>query len=131
MKLLRDARGVAAIEFALTAPLVLTLMVGAMSIGQYYFTANALNHAVDEAARYATISPTPTDTQIEARFQSQDFGLIPASNVTFSSTTSAVSSSVNSISLTAHAQMTINFLFFRSGPIAINATRHVYASTLT
>lgn len=49
----RDRRGVAAVEFALVAPLLIVLMIGILSYGGYFWTAHTVQQAANDAARAA------------------------------------------------------------------------------
>jgi Flp pilus assembly protein TadG len=54
----RGASGQAAVEFALTSLLFLTLVFGTLDLGRAVFTRTMLTNAVREAARQASITPT-------------------------------------------------------------------------
>jgi Flp pilus assembly protein TadG len=64
--LVRDRRGVAAIEFALVAPLFLLFAFGLIEFSRLLWTDNALEYAAEQAARYALANPTASATQIRA-----------------------------------------------------------------
>jgi Flp pilus assembly protein TadG len=57
-RLLRERRGAVAIEFALTVPVLLVVMLGIVEFGRALWAQNALHYAVEEAARCATIDLT-------------------------------------------------------------------------
>jgi len=62
------------IEFAIALPVLVLFIYGIFRLG-LLFQANAgMQHALGEGARYATIYPTPTDTQIQTRINSKLFG---------------------------------------------------------
>lgn len=50
-------RGATAVEFALTAPIVLGLIFGAMEGGRAIFTQAVLNHAAQSTTRWAIVNP--------------------------------------------------------------------------
>jgi Flp pilus assembly protein TadG len=54
-RLTRDKRGAAILEFALVAPLLLTLVLGAFDLGYRAYITSVLQGAVQKAARDATI----------------------------------------------------------------------------
>jgi Flp pilus assembly protein TadG len=58
MRVLREGDGVAAIEFALTVPVLLVALLGIIEFGRVLWAQNALHYAVEEAARCATIDLT-------------------------------------------------------------------------
>lgn len=72
--IIRNQRGAAAIEFAIAVPVLVLFIYGIFRIG-LLFQANAgMQHALGEGARYATIYPTPTNTQIQAKVNARLFG---------------------------------------------------------
>jgi Flp pilus assembly pilin Flp len=72
-KLARQDRGAAAMEFALAAPVLFTMVVGLSQLGIMYSANTGVHHAVEEAARLAAVFPTPTDDQIKQKIQSTKF----------------------------------------------------------
>lgn len=82
-KLLRDRRGVAALEFAFIAPALFLLTVGIIDVGRMMWTASTLDHAAREGARFATVrgakSPQPTNqAEVEAFVADNAIGVDPA-----------------------------------------------------
>ncbi len=53
----RDRLGTTAIEFALLAPVLFSLILGAIEFGRFLWTVEALNYSVEEAARCGLINP--------------------------------------------------------------------------
>jgi Flp pilus assembly protein TadG len=83
VKLWRDRRGVAALEFALIAPALLLLTVGIIDVGRMMWMASTLDHAAREGARYATAhgaqSAVPTSTaEVQAFVLNRAIGANPA-----------------------------------------------------
>lgn len=68
-RLARDARGAAAVEFGLVAPVFLTMLLGVFQMGMWMQSYNAMRNAVTETARSVgvefQISNKLTDKQIE------------------------------------------------------------------
>jgi Flp pilus assembly protein TadG len=54
-KLTRDCRGSVIVEFAIIAPVLLTLLMGVMTMGLHMFSANALQSAGSDTARWAVV----------------------------------------------------------------------------
>ena len=80
IKPFRDESGGAAVEAAIGLPVLILMMFGIFQVG-LIFEANAgMQHALGEAARMATIYPTPSDTAIQAKITSTKFGLISRGN---------------------------------------------------
>ena len=49
----RDRRGAAAAEMALVAPLLVTILIGSVELGSYFYSEHILVKAVRDGARYA------------------------------------------------------------------------------
>jgi Flp pilus assembly protein TadG len=57
-KVCRDELGGAAVEYALVLPAFITLIVGALCLGQVAFAVNSLHYAVQDASRCAAVKTT-------------------------------------------------------------------------
>ena len=123
--LTRDRRGVSAVEFALIAPAVLTLIIGAMNLGIYFWSKNALDHAIDETARYATIYPTPDTAALRTRFDDSLTRSFPTGTLSFTST-AGTTSGVNYLDLQATTSIKVDLALKTFGNIPIVSTRRVF-----
>lgn len=94
-KLVGDRKGVSALEFSLLLPLFLMLVIGIMQVGQLFWMRTALQHAVEMAARCATVNATicGTATKIQAYAATQAYGMT-VSPATFTVTTPACGNNV-------------------------------------
>jgi Flp pilus assembly protein TadG len=63
-RLLRDRRGGAAVEFAVTISAFLVFLIGIVEFGRALWTDNALQFAADQAGRYVIVNPAATDDEI-------------------------------------------------------------------
>ncbi len=74
---LRDTSGASALEFALLLPLFAFLLLGTMQIGHVFWTQTALQHAVERAARCASINTAVCGnvSQIQAYAATQTYGM--------------------------------------------------------
>jgi Flp pilus assembly protein TadG len=59
--------GVAVVEFALVAPLLLILVFGIIDLGRAYSTLNQLAASAREGARYAAVLPNPVSSSAQAQ----------------------------------------------------------------
>lgn len=66
---LRDERGVAVVEFALVAPLLLVLIFGIIDLGRAYSTLNQLAASAREGARLAAVLPNPASSTAQAQIR--------------------------------------------------------------
>jgi hypothetical protein len=87
-----------------------------------------MQHALGEAARYATIYPTPTDTQIQNKITAAKFGL---ANGTWSTpqidNTHAGSPDYYKVITVQYSQPT-NFIFFAGPTVTFSKSKRIYLS---
>jgi Flp pilus assembly protein TadG len=128
-RLLKDERGANLVEFAIALPVLIFFIYGIFTIG-LLFQANAgLQHALGEAARHATIFPTPSDDDIRARVAAKKFGTgtgTLGSLQIVSDTTGGGGTQSKTLTL-SYTQPT-NFLFFRGPTVTITKSKKVYTS---
>ncbi|HKT76415.1 MAG TPA: TadE/TadG family type IV pilus assembly protein [Sphingobium sp.] len=125
--LLSDRRGTAALEFALIVPVLLTMLLGIAMLGTLFLAQAGLRSTVEDAARYATTWPRPTEAQIQARMTAKQFGMMPA-NIVAPTVTFDTSSSPNFVTITMGYNITINYLI-GSQTIALAETRRAYVTS--
>jgi Flp pilus assembly protein TadG len=85
--LARSTSGLAAAEFAMLLPVFLGLVLGLIQVGQIFWTQTALQHAVEMAARCASVNTTTCGTagQIQTYAITQAYGMtLPAATFTAS-----------------------------------------------
>ncbi|KKW92986.1 MULTISPECIES: TadE/TadG family type IV pilus assembly protein [Sphingobium] len=125
IRLVRDQRGAGAVEFALALPPFIMLLMGALQLGIIACARTGLQHAVDEGARYASIYPTPTDTDIIAKVNSREFGLDPAytNNPTI---THGTQYGVPYTEITMTYSRPLNFIVYQTPSLSISYTRRSY-----
>lgn len=80
-RLAGDRRGVTAIEFALTAPIVITALIGIVEFGRFFYVRSNLQNAVYEAGRYHVLNPTASSSTITTQVRNNVTG-IPSTSVT-------------------------------------------------
>jgi Flp pilus assembly protein TadG len=66
----RDARGAAAVEFAIVAPALITCIVGLLMLGITYYEGATVQWSLERRLRAAMIDPDATAAQIEAAIRS-------------------------------------------------------------
>ena len=76
-RLWADRSGTSALEFGILLPVFVPLIFGVMEFGQVLWTKTALQHAVDMAARCATINATTcgTTSSTQTYAATQAYGL--------------------------------------------------------
>ncbi len=83
VRMLRDTRGVAAVEFAFAFPILILLLVGTFDIGRTLWYTSTLDHAAREGARYASLRGAEalhpaSDAEIEAFVRNRAIGVDPS-----------------------------------------------------
>ena len=124
-KLRSNSEGAAAIEFAVAVP-VLTVMIWGMFQVGLIFQANAgMPHALGEAARYATIFPTPSDTDLQTRITAKKFGL---GNGTWGTPTIVTDTAAGTKTITVSYSQPTDFLLFAGPTVTMTKSKVVYYS---
>ena len=70
----RATDGGAVIEFALIAPLLLTLVIGIVDVGRLYYVRQGLEYATQEGARYYMLNPTAASSSVTTYLQGKMAG---------------------------------------------------------
>ncbi|GAA4641738.1 hypothetical protein GCM10023115_01610 [Pontixanthobacter gangjinensis] len=122
----KDARGGAIIEFALVAPLLIVMLLATMNLGIYYFAQNSIDNAIDEAARKATVYPTPSDTALTTVFNEAILKGEKTGTINFTIAKGATASGVDYMTLTAAYSVRMNLVFTDLGSIPVRSERRVY-----
>ena len=108
---LNDARGTAAVEFALVAPAFIMLVVGAFYLCLCLFLTGSLHYAVEQAARCASVKTTicTDSSSIVSYAQSNYFGPggQPSFNYAAAACGKSVSASMNYVLSIGIRQFTI------------------------
>jgi len=71
LRLAKDSRGGAIVEFALLAPLLLTLLLGGLDFGRLFYARQGLEYATEEAGRYYMLNPSTGQSDITSYLQAQ------------------------------------------------------------
>lgn len=121
--LIRDQRGAGAIEFALAVPILILAIYGIFQIGIAFQASAGMQHALGEGARYATIFPIPTDTQIKAKVSDKVFGTGIGTFTVANPVTGA-----NYKDLSVSFTMPTDFLLFQGPNISLTRSKRVYVA---
>ncbi len=72
----RSARGQSLVEFALTLPILLLILVGVVDLGRVYYSYMTVINASREGARYGAAHPIATPSEISVYVQREADGII-------------------------------------------------------
>ena len=125
-KLAGDRSGSTAVEFAVAVPVLVSFVWGIFQVGLLYRANAGMQHALGEAARFATIWPTPSDTAIQAKITSGKFGL---NNGTWGTPTIQTDTTANTKLITVTYSQPTDFLFFQGPTVSLTRSKLVYLST--
>lgn len=101
-RLRRDEKGVAAVEFALIAPIFISMILAVIDVGRYMWVLNSMQYAIDESVRAGVVRELSDDEIVQ---RARDALITEGA----SSIDIAVVSDTESITVTADA--TYQFLF--------------------
>ena len=125
-QLLRSNEGAAAVEFAIALPVLVVMMWGFFQFGMLFEGNAAMQHALGQGARAATLydpatsTHIPTDDSIKTAMTNSKF----ASGVTVNDPTDGT----NYRDLSVSYQMPLNFVFFNGPTVTLSASKRVYVT---
>ena len=65
----RDPRGTAAIEFAIVGPILILVMFGVISFGDYFWTQSEVANGIEKVLREAAIARNLSEDEIQTRLK--------------------------------------------------------------
>ena len=125
LRLLRDCTGTAVIEFAIAGPVIILLLLGIFQLGMLGLARAGLAQGVEAGARYATIYPRPTDSDISAKILAHDYGMV-ASGITNPTFVHGTTNGTAYVDITMRYTVTLDFGFYRTSALQLNYTRRAY-----
>ena len=130
-KIRKDTRGSAAIEFVIAVPILVSLIWGIFQIALLFEVNAGVQHALGEAARAATIYPTPSDTTILSKITSAKFGGVVEGTFYTACPQTCITTDTTAGTKTiivTYSQPT-SFLFFAGPSVTIAKSKTVYLSS--
>lgn len=76
-RLIKNDKGVAAVEMAFGLPIFIIMMWMMVQMGLVFRAMSGINHGLGEGARYATLYPQPTASQVKSKISSTVYGIGP------------------------------------------------------
>ena len=123
-----DQQGAAATEFALAMPIVIFLLFGIAQFGLILLANSGIRHALDTAARRATVyigATAITDQQIRDTVSANLYG-IKSGTVATPSVSRGVINGAKYVDITVNYSTPIDFMVYKYGPISLSETRRAY-----
>jgi Flp pilus assembly protein TadG len=125
-RLRSDASAAALVEFALVCPVLFAMLIGIAELGILFLANAGLSSAVEDAARYATIYPRPTQSAITSRISANRWGL-NAANITGPTVTFNTTASPKYVDISMSYNVTIYYVL-GSKTITLTQTRRAYCT---
>jgi Flp pilus assembly protein TadG len=124
-RLFTECSGNAAIQFAMVGPVVILLLLGIFQLGMLGLARAGLAQGVEAGARYATIYPRPSDSDISAKILAHDYGMV-ASGIANPTFVHGTTNGTAYVDITMRYTVTLNFGFYRTSALQMNYTRRAY-----
>jgi Flp pilus assembly protein TadG len=126
----RDTDGSAAIEFAISVPILVSFIWGIFQIALLFEVNAGVQHALGQAARAATIYPTPDDATILNQITSSKFGGVVEGTfyTACPDTCITTDTTAKTKTITVTYSQPTNFLFFAGPSVTIKKSKTVYLS---
>ena len=124
-----DVRAASAVEFALSAGILVLVLVGLAQVGMLFMANAGLRHAVGEGARLSTIFPTPSDSTIIAKVNSSRFGVNPAYISAGPTVTHGTENGATYTQVTMSYSVPLNFVFFSVPAVTLTETRRAFGGS--
>ena len=125
--LVRDTKGAAVIEMALAIPILLQLLWIIFQGGLIFRAMSGIQHGLGEGARYATLFPQPTNSQIQARISSAVYGIGPGS-FTITTPVAGTADGANYLDLQVSYTQETNLLIVPGPTITVSRSKRVWVS---
>lgn len=128
-RLAADARATSAVEFALSAGILMLVLVGLAQVGILFMANAGLRHAVGEGARLSTIFPTPSDSTIVAKVASTRFGVNPAYITAGPTVTHGTENGASYTQVSMSYSVPLNFVLFSVPAVTLTETRRAFGGS--
>ena len=124
----KNQDGAAVIEFALAMPIVIMLFFGMAQFGLILLANSGIRHALDKAARTATVyvgATLITDQQIRNTVTANLYG-IQSGTVSNPVVSRGVVDGVTYVDISVTYSTSIDFILYTYSPISLTETRRAY-----
>ncbi|MEO7410097.1 MAG: TadE/TadG family type IV pilus assembly protein [Sphingomicrobium sp.] len=126
-KLVRNQRGVAAVEMAFAFPIMMIMIWMVVQGGLVFRAVSGMQHALGEGARFATLFPRPTDIDIKQRISDKVYGIGPGTFTVDDPATGAESGTkINYLDLKVSYTQATSLLFLPGPTVTLSRTKRVW-----
>ncbi len=121
-----DAGGSATVEFALAVPVLILFFCGIAASTLALFVQNSVKDAVSVGARHATLSPTPTTSEVIAKVKSASQTDLTGTGSSVTVTAGTDSSGRSYYTITASRVYQFPLYPFTNRTVTLSATKRAY-----
>lgn len=126
-KLVRNERGVAAIELAFAFPILMIMIWMIVQAGLVFRAVSGMQHALGEGARFATLFPRPVDADVKQRISDKVYGIGPGTfTVNDPATGSETGTKINYLDLQVSYTQATSLLFLPGPTITLSRSKRVW-----
>lgn len=125
-KLVRNDRGVAAIEMAFAFPILMIMMWMIVQAGLVFRAVSGMQHALGEGARFATLFPRPVDADIKQRISDKVYGIGPGTFTVDNPSTGNEGGKINYVDLKVTYTQATSLLFLPGPTVTLSRTKRVW-----
>lgn len=125
--IVRNTKGAAAIEMALAIPILLELFWVVFQAGLVFRAMSGIQHGLGEGARYATLFPQPSASQIKSRISDTVYGIGPG-NFTIATPAPGTADGANYLDLTVSYTQSTDLIFIPGPTITVSRSKRVWVS---
>ena len=134
----RDQRGAAAIEAAIAMPVLVVMIYGIFSVGQLFEANAGMEHALGEAARYATLCSSlstsgstttcavHSGTEIKAKVAEKLFGVNNGNGTWDDPTLDTTTATSGYVTLTVKYHPLMKFAFYTLPSFTVTREKRIY-----
>lgn len=126
--IIRNSKGAAAIEMALAIPILLELFWVVFQAGLVFRAMSGIQHGLGEGARYATLFPQPSATEIKSRISDTVYGIGPG-NFTIATPSAGTADGANYLDLTVSYTQATDLIFVPGPTITVSRSKRVWVSS--
>lgn len=127
-RLRRDEGGATVVEMAFALPVLIMMIWMIAQLGLVFRAMAGMQHGLGEGARYATIYPKPTTTQIEGKITDAVYGIGPG-NFTVSPSVQGTADGATYLDLQVTYTQQTNLLLLPGPTVNVTRKKRVWIAT--
>lgn len=127
-RLAGDRDGAAVVEMAFALPCLIIMMWMLVQLGLVFRAMSGINHGLGEGARYATLYPQPTPTEIKSKISASVYGIGPG-NFDIPEPISGTEDGADYLDLEVTYSQDTDLLLLPGPTISVSRSKRVWVTT--